>query len=119
MSLDYSYKNVVDSDSVMWDEEDHMLPEVQSVIFATMATGIPFIKDEETAIKFYKRYVMSQYSNNYGEPFFDLPLVIKLVGLSTNASTFTDAEFNKRLLANLDRQARSVITRWNTEHVKS
>lgn len=111
MSLDYSYKNVVNSDEVMWDKEDRMLPEVQSVIFATMFTGVPVIKDEEAAVKLFTRYCKLQYANNYGEPFFTLALVKKLVGLATNASTITDAEFKKKLLDALDRTARSVIDR--------
>ena len=113
MSLDYSYKNVVDSDTVMWDEEDHMLPEVQSIIFATIGVGISTITGDNYVI-FYERYV--RHSLVYGsEPYFTLALVKKMVGLSTNASPLTDAAFKKNLLATLDRRANLIVRKEQAE----
>lgn len=108
MSLDYSYANVKNSDDVMWDENDRMLPEVESIIFATMAVGINKIT-EDNYIEFFRRYVMYRYANNYGEPFFDLAKVQEMIGLSTNASTFTDAAFRKLLTDHLLRAANKVV----------
>lgn len=104
MSLDFSYANVQNSDEVMWDENDRMKPEIESIIFATMAVGINKITEDNYVI-FFHRYCKYQISNGYGDPFFSLADVKSVIGLSTNASTKTDASFNKWLLDNLQRKA--------------
>jgi hypothetical protein len=89
-----------------------MLPEVQSIIFATMPVGINHIKDDGTAIKFFSRYLAWNYARGY-EPYFDLAKVREMVGLSTNASSKTDAAFRKELLDAIDRRVVTEVEKHN------
>lgn len=105
MSLDYNYANVANKDEVIWDENDRMRPEVESMIFATMAVGINKITAENYE-EFWKRY--AKWSWVCGNaPFFDMAWVQKMIGLHTNASTITTAAFNKKLIERLDYRADS------------
>lgn len=98
MSLDFSYGDVVDQ-SVMWDENDRMKPEVESLIFNTMTIGINKLTADNYRT-FYTRYCMYYASKGY-ERFYDLAFVKSMIGLHTNASTITDAAFMKLCATNL------------------
>jgi hypothetical protein len=93
MSLDYNYKNVKNSDEVMF-ENDYMRPVSEAIIFRTMAVDMGEIT-EENAEEFYKRCKV--FSAIHGEPLvktdkegnivsFDITLedVRNHIGLTTN-----------------------------------
>lgn len=98
MSLDFSYGDVADQ-SVMWDENNRMKPEVESLIFNTMTIGINKITADNYQT-FYVRYCMYYASKGY-ETFYDLAFVKSMIGLHTNASPISDAQFKKQCIENL------------------
>lgn len=109
MSLDYSFVNVrpdlpLDSEERKeWFNEQWVSGKLESLIFNTMTIGINHIKDETTARKFYARYLKYYAACGY-DTYYDLDFVISMVGLRTNASTITDAAFNKELIEALERR---------------
>jgi len=89
-------------------EEDRVLQEV--AVFATMAAGINHIT-EANCLDFYKRVSMWERVNgayrhrDYGKTdhFFSPEDVVRLIGLRTNASPKTQAQFNKSVWESHDR----------------
>lgn len=83
-------------------------------IFATMAVGIQHIT-RENCLDFYKRVTLwEKVSGAYrfkavdgkAEPhFFSAEDVVRLIGLRTNASTKTKAQFNKSVVESHERWA--------------
>lgn len=105
MSLDYSYKKVANSETVITDEN---WPLVQNVIFYTMSVGINEIKASNVK-EFRRRLLMMQQGLNTAWPEmkeyadrYSLEFLESLIGLATNASTKTVSQFNKDLLSNME-----------------
>jgi hypothetical protein len=104
VSLNYFYGDVKDADTVVFDENDNMRPEVQSVIFLTMTLGMPKVT-EENASEFYRRYLMVEPVFGWKDTGVDLALLRSLAGLSTNASSKTMAAFKKDVMRELEERA--------------
>lgn len=77
-----------------WDENDQMRPEVESVIFSTMAVGINKITPENVE-EFWKRLRFMYHLSYKQEPYVSREFLDKMIGLSTNASTMTHNQFIK------------------------
>lgn len=106
MSLDWSAKNVANWDSINTEEN---WPWIQAVIFDAMAVGIREITEanwkEFRRRQFMARVAMGythQELKSYAEDAFSEEFIHSLVGLSTNASTLTVTQFNKKLIANME-----------------
>lgn len=89
----------------------------QTLIFATMPTGMSTITTENAA-EFYKRLKMWQKTIGQLDTNLDYETVLAHAGLKTNASTLTPSAFRKDLLASLERevdwQVKREIHRHNT-----
>ena len=110
MSLDFNYSEVADK-SFIWDENDMMRGECESIIWHTMFLGINKIT-EDTYRDFYTRYLMLRIAQGMPEPYFTLKDVRGMIGLHTNASSITVAQFKKRIIENL---TKTVDARLNKE----
>lgn len=115
MSLDYFYGKVKDADTVVFDENDRMRAEVQSVIFLTMPLGMSQVT-EANATEFYRRFRMFYRVKGYNdkdvaETGVTLALVKSLAGLGTNASSKTMAAFKKDLMKELEYQGDEMVSR--------
>jgi hypothetical protein len=106
MSLDFNYAKC--DDKVLWDENDRMRPEVESIIWHTMFLGQNKITEENWRT-FYCRYVSYRIANGQGEPYFSLADVKGMIGLHTNASTITEAAFKKDLVESLIKTAQAEV----------
>lgn len=119
MSLNFSLGKIVDAspEGMQWVWPEYnaetnpsvpMNPKVESMIFTTMNVGINKIT-EENAPSFYGRYLMLCRSLKH-DPFFTVEDVFKTVGLSTNASSMTDAAFKKHLFSILEREVNWAVS---------
>lgn len=94
MSLNFDYSKVVKG----------CQGQTQSVIYMTMAVGMPRIT-AGNALKFAARVEMLKAGfrlvaeKGQEEPNITLQVINNHIGLSTNANTYTDAQFRKRALA--------------------
>lgn len=94
MSPNFDYSKVVKG----WQDQ------TQSVIYMTMAVGMPKIT-AGNALKFAARVEMLKSGfrlvaeKGKQEPNITLQVITNHIGLSTNANTYTDAQFRKRALA--------------------
>lgn len=98
MSLNYHYGDVVDHDTVCFDENDRMRGTTQSIIFGTIPVGINNLKDEATCKLFYQRWkawLVVSGQLNYTDVTEEM--VIAHMGLSTNASLRTEFAYKKFL----------------------
>lgn len=93
MSLNFDYSKVVKG----WQDQ------TQSVIYMTMAVGMPKIT-AGNVLKFAARVEMLKAGfrlvaeKGKQEPNITLQVITNHIGLSTNANTYTDAQFRKRAL---------------------
>jgi len=93
MSLNFDYSKVVKG----WQDQS------QSVIYLTMAVGMPKIT-AGNALKFAARVEMLKAGfrlvaeKGQEEPNLTMQVITDHIGLSTNANTYTDAQFRKRAL---------------------
>lgn len=119
MSLNFQFHNITDTNEGMqfvWPEYDAvsnpnvpMNPKVESIIFATMSTGINKLT-EDNVPKFYSRYLMLIRTAGY-DAYFSLEDAYKMVGLTTNASSYTDAAFKKHLMGIFEREINWKVSR--------
>lgn len=114
MSLNYQLTNIRDWQELTGDEG--VKPVTQALIFATMAVGMGQIT-EANAHKFAVRLEVVQrvdgpYMVRDGKP---SPLTVadvqRHIGLGTNASTLTDAQFRKNLFDGMLRDAERAVGR--------
>lgn len=101
MALTFDTTAIADKSILHVEREgkSYWSPLVERMSFATMLVGINDIKDEDAADKFYKRY--RAYLIAGGTPsstYMSLETVRKFIGLRTNAGTYTDAAYKKRLI---------------------
>lgn len=107
MSLNFDYSKVTKG----WQDQ------TQSVIYLTMAVGMPKIH-AGNAFTFAARVEMLKAGfrlvaeKGKEEPNTTLQVIENHVGLSTNANTFTNAQFRKRVLANAARDFDYELSRW-------
>lgn len=112
MALNYDYRNVENSDEVMFDG-DKIRPVSEVIIFRTMYVGIPEITSDNYK-QFYTRCMIISVVNNGGPlarsndegglEFYDITLedCKNHIGLSTNASPLTAKQFaNKWVVSNV------------------
>ncbi len=92
--------------------------ETQSVCFMTMAVGMPRIT-ASNAVKFAARVEMLKggfrlvAEKGQLEPNLTLQVITDHIGLSTNANTYTDAQFRKRALAIVTQNWDCELRIWN------
>lgn len=121
MSLDFNYSKIANKDVVTTHPEDlgkdptkervRYHPVFDSVVWSLMIIGIGRI-DEKTLPEVQKRFGQYQkacgpllaYNDGTEAYITDADLAL-LVGLSTNVSNMTDAQWNKHLMEILDREA--------------
>lgn len=112
MSLDWNLENIEDYENICWEVnektgEKYMNPITHSLIFATISVGISEITQDNVA-EFYNRTILT--ANVYGEPINEFPEeggivrrnytfeeVKQHIGLSTNASHYSDKEFMEKV----------------------
>jgi len=73
-----------------------MNPKAEAIIFATMAVDMGSVT-HANKVEFYLRYLLWQKLMNYGKPYFSFSDLEKMVGLTTNVFTTTNAAFKKDL----------------------
>ena len=129
MSLDWNVSKIKNKDEVCFIERDdpvegkgrYMRGVTEALIWATMLLGIPQIT-EKNYLEVYKRNLkLGKVGINFLNQWKDDDTLIKRVftleeikqhiGLSTNASTRTNAAFNKNLLRILDEEIDRKIQR--------
>ena len=93
MSLNYYYSDVANANKVMFDENDMMYPDTQSIIFTTMAIGLGEIT-EKNWLEFYAR--MNILERLHGYTSIPLERVKEHIGLSTNVNNETRSQWIKR-----------------------
>lgn len=106
MSLSWQVTNDVPDDLVWLDPTDPRKgprEPTKTIIFHTMMLGVPRIT-HHTYRLFYRRYYMYCLVAEW-EPQYAEGDVEALIGLSTNASSITDAAFKKILIERLERSA--------------
>lgn len=114
MSLNFQFNAIADTKEGMqwlWPEYDEetnpavpLNSKVESIIFNTMSTGINKITIDNYTT-FYKRYLMiHRATSSKHDPYLSLEDVYKTIGLTTNASSMTDAAFKKHVLSILERE---------------
>ena len=104
MGLDFNYGQIKDWENVCFHpgENGEMKVLTSSLIWATMAVGINKIT-EKNALDFYKRVnaferIFDAYRTSAEGPvYFTLEEIRQHIGLYTNASPLTEAEFRKNL----------------------
>lgn len=124
MSLDWDVTKIKNHKELVWREDDSINPVSEMLIFATMFVGINKITEKNWK-EFLTRLWMSQriggamlrQRNKETGEISDRPLDIQDVkdhiGLSTNASPMTRAQFFKRLASTADREVDAWVR--NTE----
>lgn len=116
MSLNWSFPDNANRDR----------PRLEQMIFATIPVGINRIT-ESNYKKFYSRYRQLQLATGRTGADIALADVKDHIGLSTNASTITDAQFKKTLTRYLEEKAeriiaveekggRPAVTDWHDKH---
>lgn len=94
--------------------------ETQSVCFMTMAVGMPRIT-AGNAVKFAARVEMLKAGfrlvaeKGEQEPNITLQVITNHIGLSTNANTYTDAQFRKRALATITNNWDYELKMWQSK----
>jgi hypothetical protein len=102
MALNFYLDKIADYETVCWDKDDkgRMRWATETIIFATMGTGVPHLKDEAACKLFYTRFIAHCRAANIYTGAFDAlkyDTVLKHIGLSTNASSLTPTAFSKQL----------------------
>jgi len=93
MSLNYYYSDVANADTVMFDEDDMMYADTQSIIFTTMAIGMGGIT-EENWLEFYARMNILERLHDY-KPILAERLK-EHIGLTTNVTYEPRSKWLKR-----------------------
>ena len=112
MSLDWRVGEIKDYKSVCWKEnpetgEEYLNPITQSLIYSTLSIGIAEIT-EDNVIDFYNRSILT--ADVYGQPINEFPEeggiirrnytleeIQQHIGLSTNASDYSDKQFMDKI----------------------
>ena len=119
MALGWNLSDITDWETVCFNgegDDKRMSPETEQLITVTMVLGLNEIS-QENIDKFCLRLRMYEkvcgwclwYTNEDGSRRNALPdsVVKRHIGLHTNASRLTDAQFNKWILKMLDREAKA------------
>jgi hypothetical protein len=93
MSLNYYYSDVANADKVMFDENDYMYSDTQSIIFATMSVGLGELT-EKNWTEFYARMHIVEKLGGYGH--ISPQRLREHIGLRTNVHNETRAQWMKR-----------------------
>lgn len=115
MSLDYSLKDIENSDELCFDDTGTMTPLTTAIIFSTMVVGLGSIT-KENAPKFYRRlHAYERLNGAYiavpdGPGYITPEQVLQHIGLKVNVGDETDAQFRKRTFDNFDRDAARIFT---------
>lgn len=126
MSLNFNYANVADKDVVCTDpsDENKYHPVFDALIWLSMVCGYNKIAEDNCA-KVYTRIaqyqaVVGAYLGYAGEDGERVPLYITLedvrryIGMHTNVTSMTDAQWNKRLAATALEEASRKAYKQNT-----
>ena len=121
MALNWDLGDIENFKSVCRNDDESLREETELLIFYTMHLGIGLIT-ESNVDKFILRfrmyevlYGMAKWRNVDGQRvnIISDTLIRKHIGLHTNASSISDAQFNKNMLKQLVREAEA--TSKNTE----
>jgi len=94
MALNYYYSDVANANTVMFDEDDYMRPDTQTIIFSTMSVGLGEITSDNW-IEFYSRMRIVQKILGHSDP-IPPSRVKEHIGLRTNVNNETRAKWMKR-----------------------
>lgn len=102
------------------EDGDYWSYTTESVIWHTMFVGMNDIKDEATAQKFYERYTALNIAMGVNLPYFlSAQDIHNHIGLTSNASTLTDAAFRGKLIKAIGETAkRRADQAWNELNIK-
>ena len=121
MALNWDGTNIKNFQSVCRNDDGSFSEETELLIFYTMNLGMGLIT-ESNVNKFILRFRMyevlfgmSKWRNVDGERINAISdtLIRKHIGLRTNASKISDAEFNKKMLKQLVREAEATSENMN------
>lgn len=121
MALNWDLGNIKNFKSVCWNDDGSFNEETELLIFYTMNLGMGLIT-ESNVDKFILRFRMyevlfgmSKWRNVDGERINAISdtLIRNHIGLRTNASKISDAEFNKKMLKQLVREAEATSENMN------
>ena len=121
MALNWNLGDIENFKSVCWNDDESFNEETELLIFYTMNLGMGLIT-ESNVNKFILRFRMyevlfgmSKWRNVDGERINAISdtLIRKHIGLRTNASKISDAEFNKKMLKQLVREAEATSENMN------
>jgi len=107
MSLDFNYAQC--DEKVLWDENDRMRPEVESIIWNTMFLGINKITEDNYRAFFVRYNMIGMARSNNFVPYFNLSDVKGMIGLHTNASTKSETVFKKECTEALQKRAEEFL----------
>lgn len=118
MSLNWDLTNIEDYKNKCWiekDNEHNLNPVTEALIFATMSVGLNEIT-EKNAQEFYIRlhalerlmipYLTSWDDDGSHPRFIEWEDINDHIGLHTNASTMTPAQYRKHLFEVFDREVK-------------
>jgi len=94
MALNYYYSDVANANTVMFDEDDYMRSDTQTIIFSTMSVGLGEITGDNW-LEFYARLRIVQKLRGYPDP-IPPSRVKEHIGLRTNVNNETRAQWMKR-----------------------
>lgn len=106
MSLDYNLKNIHNSGSVCFRDNGTMCPDTYHLIWATMALDLGKITKAnipEWMVRL-RMLAIVDSENGIWDTISEEVLTIH-IGLSTNVSTCTRAQFKKKIIATVERNA--------------
>lgn len=93
--------------------ETQLSPEhMEALAHIMYAVGVGQIRNEDEALKLYRRYYMLRLSRNdipHAISLFPLGMMIAAVGAHTNVSDVSDFQFNKSLIAEMTKTANSRV----------
>jgi len=121
MALNWDLGNIENFKSVCRNDDESLREETELLIFYTMHLGINSIT-ESNVKKFTLRFRMfevlhgmSKWRNVNGERINAISdtLIKNHIGLKTNASSLSDAQFNKNMLRQLVREAEATSENMN------
>ena len=118
MPLTWRIDDIADYENLCWRDNEHgerVLHYVtECLIWWTIKVGIPIIRDEATARKFYERMETRRSELNEREDVYENSEpryiteaeVLAHVGLATNADRWTDKRFREAIQVHLDQAER-------------
>lgn len=96
MSLNFKLTNIKDYETVCLDENNHIKPITNNIIFSTMAVDMGEIT-EKNYVEFYTRLLMFDTATQGDYQTIELDDIKAHIGLVCNVITTTKAQYDKKV----------------------